>query len=84
MTLDELLARLATFSLIDRYMVPDMSDARWPSFRDRPQAFLYEMATREEREAIWRGSEAVIAFVASTRQDYGVARPGSQMAQDGL
>lgn len=69
MTIDQFCARLAAFSFVDRDMVPVISNARWPLFRDNPQAFFYAAATRAEREAIWRASESLEALVAWQEYD---------------
>jgi hypothetical protein len=73
MTVDEFCARLASFAFVDRDMVPEISSARWPLFRDNPQAFFYAAATRAEREAIWRASDSVRASVAAAWQEYDAA-----------
>ena len=72
MTIDEFCARLASFSFVDRDMIPEISDERWPLFRDHPLVF-FDQASHAEREAIWRASESIEALIASTRQEYGPA-----------
>ena len=78
MTVDQFCARLAAFSFVDRDMVPGISNARWPLFRDNPQAFFYAAATRTEREAIWRASESLEALSAWKEYDAADVPAGDQ------
>jgi hypothetical protein len=44
------------FNFVDRDQIPEVSDERWPQFRDHAIEFFVRKATDIEREAIWRAA----------------------------
>jgi hypothetical protein len=54
-------------NFVDRDQIPEVSDERWPEFRDYPIEFFVRTATDIERAAIWHAAHAPIARATASK-----------------
>jgi hypothetical protein len=55
------------FNFVDRDQIPEVSDERWPHFRDHSVAFFVREATEVERAAIWHAAHAPIPRATASK-----------------
>jgi hypothetical protein len=72
MTLSEFINRVRSLYNIDRYRLPELSDAEWPLFRDNPPGYFIK-TDRRQAEAIFREVEA--RQVVPAKPDLVLTRP---------